>query len=128
MQILTVDHITINLEKKEESFAFYENVFGLKKADEKNMGDHILHLYQLPGVILELIEYLDDQKTVHTEPKNKGVYRHFAVTVDDLGAFHDACVKAGYGINMEPEFVEGLGKTVMLIKDPNGVEIELIQA
>ncbi len=128
MKVLAVDHITINLVKKEESFAFYENVFGLVKKEEKNMGDHVLHLYQLPGVILELIEYVDEQKLVQTANTDIGIYRHFAVTVDDIEAFRAACEKAGYGINLEPSFVEKLGKTVMLVKDPNGVEIELIQA
>ena len=29
---------------------------------------------------------------------------------------------------MYPEYIEQIGQTVMLIRDPNGVEIEMIQA
>lgn len=128
MKVTNLDHITVNLVKVQESFSFYEDIFGLKKIEDVDMGDHILHLYQLPGAKLELIEYKEEQKIIRTNNTDTGIYRHFAVCVDDLGECRALCEKAGYGINLYPEFIPQIGETVMLVKDPNGVEIEVIQA
>ncbi len=129
IKVLTVDHITINCCKPQETFDFYESVLGLCRANTVDMGDHILHLYQLPGARLELIEYKNKQKLVHADNTDVGVYRHFAIKVDDLQEVKTRCKRTGYCINLEPTEIPQLnGQTVMLIVDPNGVEIEIIQA
>ena len=128
MKIMSLDHITINLLKVEESIRFYEDVIGLSKIEDLDMGDHILHLYQLPGAKLELIEYKEEQKMVQTGNTDIGVYRHFAVKVEDLEEASKEIETAGYGVNLPPSFIPQLNTSVMLIKDPNGVEIELVQA
>lgn len=128
MNITAVDHITINCCKLKESLEFYENVLGLSRIDTVDMGDHVLHLYQLPGAKLELIEYRNEQKHVHADNTDVGVYRHFALRTDDIGEVQKRCQKAGYGINLMPTALEQLnGLVIMLIVDPNGVEIEIIQ-
>lgn len=127
MKITAVDHITINLLKVEESFQFYERIFELEKIEDVDMGDHILHLYQLPCARLELIEYKDKQKQIQTGNTDTGIYRHFAVCTDDLEELKMRCKEEGYALNLEPTYIEQIKKTVMLIKDPNGVEIEVIQ-
>ena len=128
MKLLSIDHITINLLKIEESIRFYEDVIGLSKIEDIDMGDHILHLYQLPGAKLELIEYKGEQKIVQTGNTDIGVYRHFAVQVEDLEAASKEIEAAGYGVNLPLSFIPQLDTSIMLIKDPNGVEIELVQA
>lgn len=127
MKLKAIDHITINMIKVDESFAFYEDVFGLEKGEVIDMGDHVLHYYKLPGAKLELIEYKEKQKVVQLQNTDIGMYRHFAVTTDDLKAVEKACVAAGYGINLVPTYIPQIGKTIMLVKDPNCVEIEVIQ-
>jgi len=128
MKITSVDHITINLNRVQESFDFYENVLGLSRVNTVDMGDHVLHLYQLPGTKLELIEYKEDQKLVQAGNTDKGVYRHMALRVDDIKEVEARCEKAGYGFNLKPAAIKQLnGQVVMLIVDPNGVEIEIIQ-
>lgn len=128
MKITAVDHITINMKDVDKTFAFYENVLGFEKKEEVDMGDHVLHLYELPmSIKLELIEYKNPQKVLQTENTDVGIYRHFAVVADDLEACRELCEKAGYGINMYPTYLDQIKKTVMLIKDPNGVEIEVVQ-
>ena len=127
MKILSVDHITINMKAPDESFSFYEKVLELKRESVVDMGDHVLYLYRLPGMRLELIEYKLAQKHLQTENTNVGIYRHFALLTDDIEDLHRRCEAAGCGINMKPTFVEKLGRIVMLIRDPNGVEIEIIQ-
>lgn len=127
MSLLFLDHITINLLKPAESFVFYEEILGLSKLRDVDMGDHVLHMYQLPGTQLELIEYKEPQKIVQTGNTDIGVYRHFALTTDSLEELHSKCLQAGWGINLEPSFIPQLDAKVMLICDPNGVEIELIE-
>ena len=56
-----------------------------------------------------------------------GIYRHFAVCTDDLEELKERCKEEGYALNLEPTYIEQIKKTVMLVKDPNGVEIEVIQ-
>lgn len=129
IKVLAVDHITINCCNIKETFDFYENVLGLNRIDTIDLGDHVLHLYQLPGAKLELIEYKNEQKLVKASNTNVGVYRHFAIRVDDIEEVKKRCEKAGFGINLEPTAIPQLnGQVVMLIVDPNGVEIEIMQA
>ncbi len=127
MKITTVDHITINLLKVKESFEFYEKIFELRKIEDVDMGDHILHLYELPDARLELIEYKEEQRQIQTGNTDIGIYRHFAVCTDDLEELKERCKEEGYALNLEPTYIEQIKKTVMLVKDPNGVEIEVIQ-
>lgn len=127
MILTAVDHITINCIDLAASRLFYEQVFELPRLDDVDLGDHVLHYYQLPGVKLELIEYLTPQKSWQTGNTDTGIYRHFAVCVDDLETIHTRC-QGFTPINLQPTFIPQLGKTVMLIQDPNGVEVEVIQA
>jgi lactoylglutathione lyase len=128
MIITAVDHITINCFKLQESFDFYEKVLGLSRINTFDMGDHVLHYYQLPGVKLELIEYKNEQTHVITGNTNVGIYRHLALRVDDIEEAYRRCQQAGCRINLKPTAIKLLNdRIIMLIVDPNGVEIEMIQ-
>lgn len=128
MKITSVDHITINCFKLQESIDFYENVLGLSLIKVVDLGDHVLHLYQLPGVKLELIEYKDEQKHIVTGKTDIGIYRHFAVRVNDIEEAYQRCLEAGCPINLKPTKIKQLDDMyIMLIVDPNGVEVEMIQ-
>jgi lactoylglutathione lyase len=129
MKITSIDHITINCVDKDASFHFYEEILGLKKIEDVDLGDHVLYYYGLPGgVRLELIGYKNPQRKWETGNTDVGIYRHMAVEVDDLDVLCESCKKAGVKINLEPKFIPEINKKVMLIVDPNGVEIETIQA
>lgn len=127
MKIAAIDHITINCNDLENSYRFYENVFGFERLNDVDMGDHALHYYQLPGMKLELIEYKTHQKNWKICNTDTGIYRHFALCTDDLQEIKRRCEIGGYGINLQPTYLTQIGKTVMLIVDPNGVEIEVMQ-
>ena len=127
MKLFGIDHVTINCKDIEKACRFYENVFKLPKLDIVDMGDHVLYYYQLPGTTrLELIAYKNPQKNWETGNTDTGIYRHFALTVDNLEEIREACLAEGGKINLEPSFIPQIGKTVMLIADVNGVEIELV--
>lgn len=127
MRITGVDHITVNCSDIANARKFYEEVFELKRLNDVDMGDHILHYYQLPGVRLELIEYKNKQRNLQTNNTDTGIYRHIAVCTDDLQEVKRRCDAGGYKINLQPSYIPEIGKTVMLVVDPNGVEIEVVQ-
>jgi lactoylglutathione lyase len=127
MKITGIDHITVNCIDTEKAFAFYENILELEKRETVDLGDHVLYYYALPGVKLELIGYKNPQKEWKTGNTDVGIYRHMALVVDDLNGLYERCKQAGVKINLEPKYIQELKKKVMLIVDPNGVEIETIQ-
>lgn len=128
MKITSVDHFTINCFKLQESIDFYEKVIGLSLIKSVDLGDHEIYLYQLPGVKLELISYKDEQKHIVTGKTDVGIYRHLAVRVDDLEEAYRLCLAAGCPINLKPTKIKQLNDMyIMLIVDPNGVEVEMIQ-
>lgn len=127
MAIKAIDHITINCCDLSDSFVFYEEVLGLERLNDVDLGDHILHYFRLPGARLELIEYKEKQTWRTFSNTDIGIYRHFALVADDLNLINSRIIKGGYKVNLPPTFIPQLGMTVMLVVDPNGVEIELIQ-
>jgi lactoylglutathione lyase len=129
MKVLSLNHITVNCTDKDAAFRFYEEILELKRIEEVDMGDHVLYYYGLSGIVrLELIEYKNPQKKWVTGNTDVGIYRHMAVEVDDLEILYEKCKKAGVKINLEPKYIPQIKKKIMLIVDPNGVEIETIQA
>jgi lactoylglutathione lyase len=129
MRVLSINHITINCTDKEAAFRFYEEILGLKRIEDVDMGDHVLYYYSLFGDIrLELIGYKGAQKKWETGNTDLGIYRHVALMVDNLEELYQRCRKENIKINLEPKFIPEISKKIMLIADPNGVEIELIQA
>lgn len=127
MKLIGIDHITINCTDINASFSFYEEILSLKRLNDVDLGDHVLHYYQLPNTKLELIEYKEPQKTIIAGNTDTGIYRHFAVGTDDLMEIKRRCDEKGYKINLQPTYIPQIDKKVMLIVDPNGVEIEIIQ-
>ena len=128
MKIISVDHFTINCFKLQESIDFYEKVIGLSLIKSVDLGDHEIYLYQLPGVKLELISYKDEQKHIVTGKTDIGIYRHLAVRVDDLEEAYRRCLEAGCPVNLKPTKIKQLNDMhIMLIVDPNGDEVEMIQ-
>ena len=108
MKMTGLDHITVNVKDLDRSKAFYGDVLGLKEAGSVQMGDHTLTYYELPqGVRLELIDYEAKEEPKDIKETDTGTYRHFCLVT--------------------PSYVDQLGCRTMLITDPNGVEIEIIQ-
>lgn len=125
---MKVDHITINVVSMEKSIAFYKDVLGLEELNEVDMGDHVLHYFRLDGdTKLELIRYKDEQPEYHYAVKTKGLYRHFALLTEDVDGLYRKLKDHGTECLCEPGDVEKLHFRNILIRDPNGVEIEFIQ-
>ena len=128
MKISGLDHITINVKDLARSEHFYTDVLQLKKAGFIDMGDHTLTYFALPqGVRLELIDYGDKRAARDIRETDTGIYRHFCLVTDSLSELYDSCKEKGVFVRKSPSYVAKLQAHTMLITDPNGVEIEIIQ-
>ena len=128
MKITGLNHITINVKDLDVSRDFYGRILGLKESGYIDMGDHTLTYFVLPqGVRLELIDYEHTEQSQERKATETGLYRHFCVEVDDLQGYAEKCRSEHIMIIKEPGWVEQLACSTMLIIDPNGAEIELIE-
>jgi catechol 2,3-dioxygenase-like lactoylglutathione lyase family enzyme len=129
MIVKTIDHITINIKDLEKTFSFYESVLGLKKMDfTMDMGFGMIYYMMLPGgTKLELIHYRTEEQSLVTKDTDLGIYRHVAFTVDSLDEVKKRCVEWGAKINLDRTYNEFLNCYVMLVSDPNDVEIEFVE-
>ena len=128
MNILSIDHITINVSDLEKTKAFYSDILKLKEAGFLDMGDHTLTYFQLTeNCRLELIHYLTEVKTAHVSETDLNIYRHSCLETDDLNQVYQDCLEHQVFIRKEPSYIEKLSCSTMLIVDPNGVELEIIQ-
>lgn len=128
MRITGLDHITVNVRDLDRSKAFYGDVLGLKEAGSVHMGDHTLTYYELPqGVRLELIDYEAKEEPKDIKETDTGTYRHFCLVAEQLDEVYGTCREKGVYVRKAPSYVEQLGCSTMLVTNPNGVEIEIIQ-
>lgn len=128
MNIAGMDHVTINVISMEDSIQFYEEILGLKKGDQVNMGDHFIQYFFIhPTLKLELIKYNYETENVEVEVDCSGIYRHIALLVTDLEHYSVYLKEKKVPITMDLSFCEKLDFHNMLITDPNGVEIELVE-
>lgn len=128
MKFSGLDHITVNVKDLEQSEKFYGDLLGLEKTGFIDMGDHTLTYFRLPREVrLELIDYADKAAAGDIKETDTGIYRHFCLVTDQLAELHTLCVKQGIFVRKSPSYVEKLQARTMLITDPNGVEIEIIQ-
>ena len=128
MKFSGLDHITVNVKNLEQSEKFYGDLLGLEKTGFIAMGDHTLTYFRLPREVrLELIDYADKAAAGDIKETDTGIYRHFCLVTDQLAELHALCVKQGIFVRKSPSYVEKLQARTMLITDPNGVEIEIIQ-
>ena len=128
MKITGLNHITINVTDLAASVNFYKTVLGLTENGFIDMGDHTLTYFDLPqNVRLELIDYADKGAKKDYKETDIGTYRHFCLETDHLDECFQICQAHQVFVRKTPSYVEKLACSTMLIVDPNGVEIEIIQ-
>lgn len=136
-----VDHITVNVLDKEATLWFYGEFLGLPKLDVVTLDDQEIRYYELTkDCRLELIDYHDNGngcqapeqalsgiKDITALQRSKGCYRHMALLADDLDAVYQMVLERKIPVRMVPTVMEKLGCKGILIEDPNGVEIEIVE-
>ena len=128
MKIMGLNHITINVMDLQKSMEFYKIVLGLKENGFIDMGDHTLTYFDLPqNVRLELIDYKEKAAGKVMKETDIVIYRHFCLETYNLKELKKICAENKVFVRKEPSYVEKLSCSTMLIVDPNGVEIEIIE-
>jgi catechol 2,3-dioxygenase-like lactoylglutathione lyase family enzyme len=128
MAITSIDHVTINVVSMEESIYFYETILGLIKLNSVDMGDHTLQYFRLNNhTMLELIQYHYDTGKEMLSIDTRGMYRHVALQVENIQEYYSQLCKTEVNITSPLGFCEKLGFYNILLLDPNGVEIELLE-
>jgi len=117
---MKVKYATIAVADMEESIKFYTEVMGFKV-------DHTLNPY--PGFTITfmagdgdaMVELIEDKN----EPKTPGIFL-IGMEVEDMNKTASELIERGVEFTRGPLEV-GDGAKLAFLKDPNGVEIELIQ-
>lgn len=126
-----IHHIAINVKNMEESIKFYRDVLGFEQDRSVRLEDLKLDItfFKLPGgsTLLELIHYDEANIIPPYDVTDRGIYRHIAFVVDNVDAVAEHLKKNGYEPHFGPVDLEALGIRVVLVKDPNGVEVEFCQ-
>lgn len=126
--IIGVDHITINVKDMNKTIVFYTEFLGLQLLNTVVQEEQEIIYIELPGGCrLELVKYNDQQSAIQVAQKNLGIIRHFALATDRLDAVWEKVNKDNIPVRMELTTMEDLGCRGILIEDPNGVEVELVE-
>ena len=122
------DHIGINTLDIEESVKFYTDVFGFREIKRADMGDLTL-VYMDTGTDLQLELFDLRGEVIRGEvPEAEQGFRHIAFYVDDIEAWTAHLKEKNVEFTMELTRMPQLGRDGILVKDPNGLIIELTAA
>ncbi|MDI3531178.1 MAG: lactoylglutathione lyase [Candidatus Atribacteria bacterium] len=126
-----INHIAINVKDMEKSIEFYGKIIGFEQGRSVRLEDLKLDItfFKLPGgnTLLELIHYDEANVIPPYDVTDRGILRHIAFTVDNVDAVAEELKKNGFEPHFGPIDLEPLGIRVVLVKDPNGVEVEFCQ-
>lgn len=125
MRIDRIDHIAVNTIEIETSVRFYEEMFGFKEVSRADMGECILvYLETSPGSYLELFDLKGACEQGNVSENMQGL-KHIAFHVDDIKLWEEHLKEKKAEIVMELTRMEPIQKDGILVRDPNGVIIEL---
>ena len=125
LKVNKVDHIAINTINIEESVSYYEKMFDFREVSRADMGACILvYMEVCPGTYLELFD-LKGTCEEGTVPEAMQGLRHIAFYVEDIRAWEKHLKEEHADFTMELTRMEPIRKDGILIRDPNGVIIEL---
>ena len=126
-------HVGISVKDMETSLVWYRDVlgFGEKYKDSyvPPLGARICFIRGCGGFEIELFQYdapkdiPAERRTPNSDLQTVGT-KHLAVATDDMKALRERLVACGVDIAHE---VTMDGESVMFIRDPDGVLVEIIQ-
>ena len=131
--IVKVLHTGISVSDMERSLKWYKDVLGFDQLIKDDyvppLGARLCFIRGCGGYEIELFQYdapktmSDERRTPNTDLQTTGT-KHMAIQVKDMAGFKEKYVAYGGDIAHE---VTMCGESVMFIRDPDGVLVELIQ-
>jgi glyoxylase I family protein len=127
LNILSIDHISINAVDFDKSRDFYGRILGFKQLQTVDCGAFDITYFALPnGPRLELFDYHGKNQNNLREESEAGL-RHLAFQVEDVAA-HEKLLRAkGVEITLPTCDLPNLEARVLLFLDPNGVTLEFCE-
>lgn len=137
-----VNHVGVTVANLDEALTFYREVFGLEPvfATEAS-GPPVAEMFQVPdaefkvaflpigNTVWELVEYRAPGNA--TQPRHNDIGgMHACLEVSDMRAACERLAEHGVAVPNEPlEIPEGpmAGAKIAYVRDPNGVQLELLQ-
>ena len=137
-----VNHVGVTVANLDSALAFYKDAFGLEPAlVTEASGADVAATFQVPGAdfkvaflpvgntVWELVEYRTPGRA--TRPRHDEIGgMHACLEVSDLDAALERLAAHGVEVPGAPlEIVDGptAGARIAYVRDPNGVQIELLQ-
>ena len=133
--IKTIDHIGIMTNDLQQSVKFYTDVLGFSVSRKIEMAEAGLSavFVEKDGSTIELMKYLGKNvpnRSEGAELKIGGssipINDHISFSVDDIESTVSEFKEKGIIFDLDPIQLEG-GMKLASFKDPNGVQIELIE-
>lgn len=131
--IVKVLHTGISVSDMERSLKWYKDVLGFDQLIKDDyvppLGARLCFIRGCGGYEIELFQYdapktmSDERRMPNTDLQTTGT-KHMAIQVKDMAGFKEKYVAYGGDIAHE---VTMCGESVMFIRDPDGVLVELIQ-
>lgn len=122
-----MDHVALVVESLDRSQAFYSELLAIEPINRVDMGDHrIQYLGSGTAVRLELIEFMPSLEADATADGRRIGMRHIAWEVSELAQVVARVESLGGSILTEATWVPRLGFHSALIRDTDGIEVELI--
>jgi lactoylglutathione lyase len=119
-------HAMIRVKDIDASMRFYTELLGLKKVKQIKLEDSFLH-YISDGSGSFQIELTQNFETPKNGYECGNCFGHFALETENMDAFTEKLKSLGYEYLYEPFMLEEAEAYIAFIKDPDGIEIEIIE-
>lgn len=119
-----IGHINIRTPLLDETLAFYENLFGLRRGGALTMADQTRNawLYDTNGRAIIHVNMPLEGEAV-PEVGDRGRMDHVAFDCRDPDAMEGRLIALGIAYRRRSTLVDGL--TQIVLRDPNGINLEL---
>jgi catechol 2,3-dioxygenase-like lactoylglutathione lyase family enzyme len=124
---IELDHVLIVVKDLEESISFYK-LLGFTYLETIQRPNDLVAVLVKDGLGIELMKLHDEKETYRPSRLTTDVgFRHFGFKVDNIATVYNR-LKNKINFESEPMFSGGRGERMILFfKDPNGIELHLVQ-
>ena len=127
MKLNGVHHIAVSTLDIDQSLQFYTEMLGFKEESRADMGPlTLVYLKVADGCYMELFD-LRGACVKGEKPEEVQGLRHIAFDVTDIEQWNADLKAKQADFVMELELLGPIGKNCLMIRDPNGVVVELCE-
>ena len=123
-----LDHVALVVGSLDRATHFYSHLLDLEVLNRVRLSDHtIQYLSSRTGAPLELIAYDEGAAGQPLNPPSMPASHHLAWQVPDVEDLQHRVIELGGLVISAPVYMPELQQTSLLIRDPDGFLIELVE-